>query len=96
MLHRDLLRCRGFYGFMTGQDGHGVSYTTERLAELGMEPGIRQLPVVDYLDIEDKDYVDALLKEVLEEDRARFREYLSHRHLGLGLITAVSFSLHPI
>jgi len=111
-LHRDLMRCQGFYGFMTGQGSDGsisdtaedpagldresIADAAEQFTELGikdrqhLQPRIRQLPIVDYLDIEDKDYVDALLEVALPEDRARFRGYLSHRHLGLGIITAVS------
>lgn len=53
----------------------------------------RQLPIVNFLDVEDTKYTDALLGEALPQDRARFRQYLSKRPLGLGLMTAVCFTL---
>jgi hypothetical protein len=53
-------------------------------------PPFRPLPVVNFLDIPDEEYKNALLEEALPSDRAPFRQYLSHRHLGLGIITAVS------
>jgi hypothetical protein len=53
---------------------------------------LRPLPTVNFLDIEDQAYVDCILEEALPEDRARFREYLSNRPLGLGMITAVRTS----
>ncbi|KPM37738.1 hypothetical protein AK830_g8828 [Neonectria ditissima] len=49
---------------------------------------MRPLPVVNFLDIDDKIYADAIVDEALPQDRARFRGYLSHRPLGLGLIAA--------
>lgn len=110
-LHRDLMRCRGFYEFMVGVsdaaknpagpdvDIDSICDASQQLAglavesELRPEPGIRRLPVVNYLDIGNDEFVDALLEEALPEDRDRYRGYMSRRHLGLGLITAVSLSL---
>lgn len=100
-LHRALVRCRGFYEFMTSEVGDSVSIAAERVKELGMsdeparESGIRQLPVVDFLSFSSEDYTHALLMEVLPEDRDRTRQYLRHRHLGLGLISAVSLARVP-
>ncbi|KAH7146272.1 P-loop containing nucleoside triphosphate hydrolase protein [Dactylonectria macrodidyma] len=50
-------------------------------------PALRPLPVVNFLQIDEK-FVDALIQELSAEDRGRFRRYLSNRALGLGIITA--------
>lgn len=104
------MRCQGFYEYTVGLAGglvshipgpltdDGVSYTTARLQqlEMGEGPGMRRLPAVNFLDFGDSHLVDALLEEVLVEDRDRFSRYMSNRLLGLGLVTAVSLSPYPI
>ncbi|TDZ15698.1 hypothetical protein Cob_v011337 [Colletotrichum orbiculare MAFF 240422] len=54
---------------------------------VGVE-GQRQLPVVNFTDVSDTKLMDTIIDEALLVDRDRFRAYLSHRHLGLGMITA--------
>ncbi|KAM0351036.1 hypothetical protein ACHAPU_002817 [Fusarium lateritium] len=64
---------------------------TEGVANLNIGskgPFLRPLPVLNFLSINDPEYVDCILQEALPQDRARFREYLSKRPLGLGMITA--------
>lgn len=79
-----------------------VNEASNDLAQVGEDIGnielkpngtsLRPLPTANFLDIEDQAYVDCILEEALPEDRARFREYLSNRPLGLGMITAVRTS----
>jgi len=64
-----------------------------RLRELSLDESAsrtRPLPTVNFLDI-DPSHADAIIMEALEEDRPRFRRYLSDRPLGLAMITAVSY-----
>jgi hypothetical protein len=68
----------------------------EGIENIELEPKstpLRPLPTVNFLDIENQAYVNCILEEALPEDRARFREYLSNRPLGLGMITAVRTSI---
>ncbi|KAF5685137.1 ATP-dependent helicase [Fusarium circinatum] len=71
-LHRSVLRGTGFYDWMTKTDGNSKC---------------RPLPTIDFLDIDDEIYVNAILEMALPKDRARFRSYLSNRPLGIGIIT---------
>lgn len=94
-LHRSLLRGNGFYSWMTkridsaGERSIGMDgLQMESTASIQLRP----LPVVNFLNFNDDKHADAIVEEALPEDRARFRQYLSKRHLGLGLITAVSLS----
>ncbi|KAL2673660.1 hypothetical protein Neosp_012103 [[Neocosmospora] mangrovei] len=77
-LHRALLRGHGFYNWMVKPDPRSTD----------APPTLRALPSINFLDIEDKAYADAIVAEALPQDQARFRGYLSNRPLGLGLITA--------
>ncbi|EEU46665.1 uncharacterized protein NECHADRAFT_79480 [Fusarium vanettenii 77-13-4] len=78
-LHRDLVRGTGFYDTLLGYVPSGPS--PEPLGNLS-----RSLPVINLLGT-DQDRVEALVHEVLPQDRARFQTYLSERPLGLGVIT---------
>ncbi|KEZ43961.1 hypothetical protein SAPIO_CDS4166 [Scedosporium apiospermum] len=49
---------------------------------------LRSLPVVNFLNIQGQKYIEALMQEVLPEDRSRLSKYLSHRALGLGMVLA--------
>ncbi|KAF5545727.1 hypothetical protein FMEXI_5911 [Fusarium mexicanum] len=71
-LHRSVLRGTGFYDWMTKTDGNSKC---------------RPLPTINFLDIDDETYVNAILEIALPKDRARFRSYLSNRPLGIGIIT---------
>ncbi|KAL2693693.1 hypothetical protein Neosp_000254 [[Neocosmospora] mangrovei] len=75
-LHRDLVRGTGFYDTLLGNVPSDPS--PENLG--------RSLPVINLLGT-DQGRVEALMHEVLPQDRARFQTYLSERSLGLGLIT---------
>lgn len=50
----------------------------------------RQLPVVNFLDIGDNLLASEIVNEMPPQDRERFRNYLSKRHLAFGLATGVS------
>lgn len=97
-LHRALMRCRGFYEFMTGEPDVArcgvVGGSTGKHATLGSGGALtaRTLPVVSFLppSDEDKNIVDALLEELLPNDRSRFCGYMMNRDLGFGIVTAVS------
>ncbi|KAF6807005.1 DNA helicase [Colletotrichum musicola] len=71
-LHRCVMGGRGFFDWMCDTDA---------------SPG-RPLPSVNFFDISDSAFVDAVVAEALPGDRKRFRAYLSDRPLGLGMITA--------
>ncbi|KAF4992306.1 hypothetical protein FDECE_13760 [Fusarium decemcellulare] len=87
-LHRALLRGDGFYKWMVKPvprdvvEAHGDASLDDKA------PKIRPLPRVNFLDLDDQAYADAIVEEALPTDRLRFRNYLSDRPLGLGLITA--------
>ncbi|KAG7128172.1 putative ATP-dependent helicase like protein [Verticillium longisporum] len=89
-LHRAVMRGTGFWDWMRGIDP--ATNITSGLAAMPLKrqplPKLRELPVVNFLDIGDVDYVNALLHEALPKDRVRFKGYLSHRPLGLGMMTA--------
>lgn len=93
-LHRALMRGNGFYDWMTQP---GPQDITEAMAAASLDdkaaPTLRPLPSVNFLDIDDQAYADAIVEEALPQDRVRFRGYLSNRPLGIGIITAVSVSL---
>ncbi|RSL44165.1 hypothetical protein CEP54_014797 [Fusarium duplospermum] len=88
-LHRALLRGNGFYDWMTQP---GPQDITQAMAAASLDdetaPTLRPLPSVNFLDIEDQAYADAIVAEALPQDRSRFRGYLSNRPLGIGIITA--------
>ncbi|KAI8712839.1 AAA-12 domain-containing protein [Fusarium sp. LHS14.1] len=77
-LHRALRRGNGFYDWMVKPDPRSTN----------APPMLRALPSINFFDIEDKAYADAIVAEALPQDRSRFRGYLSNRPLGLGMITA--------
>ncbi len=101
-LHRDVMRGVGFYGtlskFLEFTDALPAMVDAWSLED---EPGkaaapapvkLRDLPVVNFLDIPDESLVTAVVKEALPQDMPRFKTYLSSRPLGIGLIAApVSF-----
>jgi hypothetical protein len=94
-LHRALMRGTGFYGWMTGSNpGDDLSSAMAAIDRKGnkLATQLRRLPTVNLLAIEDGNYAGALLEETQPDDRARFRQYLSNRPLGLGIIAAVSAS----
>ncbi|OTA94746.1 hypothetical protein M434DRAFT_382598 [Hypoxylon sp. CO27-5] len=91
-LHRALLRGNGFYGWMT-RAGFGTGLSAAKSA-VSLNPTLRALPVFNFLGFGNVEYANALIQEALPEDHVRFRQYLSDRPLGLGLITAAS--LGPI
>ncbi|KAG7284557.1 hypothetical protein NEMBOFW57_010935 [Staphylotrichum longicolle] len=83
----------GFYDWMTSpsQTPETEEPNIEAMANLTLgqqHPPVRALPVVNFLDIPDDRYTWALLEETLPGDRAPFRQYMTRRHLGLGIITA--------
>lgn len=92
-LHRALMRGSGFFDWMT----RPTSDIVEVMAVTSLQdtttptPKLRDLPVINFLQIDDDKFVDALIDEALPQDRARFRQYLSNRALGLGIVTAVSY-----
>lgn len=97
-LHRALLRGQGFYEEMVSPDD--IASLTAAMEGLSLDNvvtslapkfTVASLPVVNFLDFQE-DMVVALLAEALPEVRARFHQYMTERPLGLGLITAVSFS----
>ncbi|TIC98001.1 hypothetical protein CH35J_006902 [Colletotrichum higginsianum] len=49
---------------------------------------VHPLPFVNFLDFKDEEYATALVSEALPADQERFRAYMTHRPLGLGIITA--------
>ncbi|CCT64467.1 uncharacterized protein FFB20_14745 [Fusarium fujikuroi] len=57
-------------------------------ASLDATPALQPLPVVNFLDSMDKKLANAIVAEALPQDQDRFRRYLEHRPLGLGIITA--------
>ncbi|KAF4991590.1 hypothetical protein FGRMN_7709 [Fusarium graminum] len=90
-VHRALLCGTGFFDLIVRVKT--PDSLEERLAATNLDssPGqytVDELPFTNFLDIEDKAYVDCIIDEALPQDRARFRGYLSHRVLDLGLITA--------
>ncbi|KAK4150791.1 P-loop containing nucleoside triphosphate hydrolase protein [Chaetomidium leptoderma] len=95
-LHRTLMRGSGFYNWMTNTNQAPVPEPEEPSVEQALAnrtldqqpPPVRTLPVVNLLDVPDDKYTRALLEEALPRDRAPFSQYLSRRHLGLGIITA--------
>ncbi|KAL5602435.1 hypothetical protein FOBRF1_009968 [Fusarium oxysporum] len=86
-LHRALLRGQGFYAWMAKPAPRGIEEAMEA-ASLGDTPALRPLPVMNFLDGMDKKYADAIVAEALPQDQERFRRYLEHRPLGLGIVTA--------
>ena len=91
-LHRALMRCRGFYQFMTGQPDVAGRDPIDTEGKTDPQVVPRKLPVVNYLpsDANHDQYVESLLGEVLPADRSRLRGYLMNRYLGLGILTGVS------
>lgn len=90
-LHRAVMRGNGFYDWMTRPTA--TANITQAMASLSIgaptSVALRPLPIVNLLAVQDQQYVDALLQEALPADRAPFREYLTKRILGIGIVTAV-------
>ena len=100
-IQRDLMRGAGFYETLCG---HIVDFDSEEdenrlreaLAAIDLEEDNddmflpKKLPVFDMMALPDG-YLEELMKEIEEDVRRRFIEYMSHRPLGLAIITAVSF-----
>ena len=90
-LHRAVLRGKGFYDWMTRPVP--ALDVADAMASLKLDAApafVRPLPVVNLLDVGDAEYADALIHEALPDDRVPFRQYLTARPLGIGIITAVS------
>lgn len=85
-LQRHLLLGNGFYQFLRRASVSEGEEPTEASGRLDLGP--KTLPVVNLLDIS-AEHADALMEEALPADRARFRQYLTERPLGLGAITGV-------
>jgi hypothetical protein len=96
-LHRSMLRGQGFYELLVSrcpfaelaEKMKGLLLNREWTNEFVRTFQVGQLPVSNFLDLK-KDIVQALLKEIPPVDLSRFREYLSKRPLGFGIITGVS------
>jgi hypothetical protein len=86
-LHRAVMRGNGLYDWMTRPTA--VANTTQAMTSVTPRP----LPIVNLLAVQDQRYVNALLQEALPVDRVPFREYLTKRILGIGIITAVGHIL---
>lgn len=89
-LHRAVMCGKGFWQWMN-QSGPEKLTLHGHMAQTSVTE-LQHLPVVNFLDFpSDKDnkLAEAVTAEVLEEDRVRFRAYMSKRSLGLGLLTAV-------
>ncbi|KAF7554912.1 hypothetical protein G7Z17_g2536 [Cylindrodendrum hubeiense] len=87
-LHRTLMRGNGFFDWMTRPKSDVVEAMAATSLEHTSTPKLRALPVVNFLQVNDDKFVDVLVDEALPVDRGRFRQYLSNRPLGLGIITA--------
>ncbi len=87
LLHRDLMRGTGFWTSC----GNAMATVTLEDGKHPVSPVPRtflKVPTVDFLDIDNEDYVDALMAETLAQDRRRLRAYLNVRPAGIGLIIA--------
>lgn len=81
-LQRAVLRGTGFYEWMTN---------APEFPFWPSEPaGFRSIPFCNLLQIEDKAYAEAIVREAPPQDQERFRGYLVNRPLALGIIAAVS------
>jgi hypothetical protein len=104
-LHRHLMCGHGFYEWLAtedpladsrsavsdGEDSDNSQTLVRAMAATSIAHVPRdKLPTVNYFEIDDQRYVDALLAEALPQDRERFRRYMSDRPLGLGIVTGVS------
>ncbi|KAF7559871.1 hypothetical protein G7046_g4292 [Stylonectria norvegica] len=76
-IHRDLVRGCGFYSTLVGDIRRVNDKRVDNL-----------LPVVNYLRDVPSDYIDALLRNILPGDRARFQRYISETPAGLAIIAA--------
>ncbi|KAJ4131673.1 hypothetical protein NW768_005866 [Fusarium equiseti] len=90
-LHRDLTRGAGFWETTVSLTS-GTEQLEGDLAQMGLTQAklmrLETLPSVNLLRGPNEQWIDALMTEALEVDRARFRRYLGECPLGLGLITA--------
>ncbi|CEI40060.1 unnamed protein product [Fusarium venenatum] len=77
-LQRALMRGKGFFEWMS---------KPETDIEQSHSMALRQLPLHNFLNAIDKEYAEAIIDEALPQDRARFRNYLERRPLGLGIVT---------
>lgn len=89
-LYRDLMRGTGFFRSLVEEKLSSQLGAVSLDESVATAPALWQLPIVDFMAIEDVSYLNALLDQVLPEDRDRFRNYLANRPLGLALITSVS------
>jgi hypothetical protein len=90
-LHRAVLRGKGFYDWMT-RPAPALD-VTDAMASLQLDAAsalVRPFPVANLWDVGDAEYADALIHEALPDDRVPFRQYLTARPLGIGIITALS------
>lgn len=96
-VQRDLFLGTGFYNTFEAKPTSASGTITTAISNLRLSDALdiprtpfNPLPNIPLLRITNRDFVDALMQEVLPEDRSRFTEYLCNRPLGLGIITAVS------
>ncbi|OAQ61174.1 DNA helicase [Pochonia chlamydosporia 170] len=89
-VHRALMMGMGLYETHRARPASRDKDTERRFRDhsLGVPPTPRSLPNVRLLDVAKREFVNALMQEVLPEDRSRFAKYLSSRPLGLSIITA--------
>ncbi|KAK3290860.1 P-loop containing nucleoside triphosphate hydrolase protein [Chaetomium fimeti] len=90
-LHRAVMRGQGFYDWMIHQAAK--DHLVEAMAsvsDVSAPPArpARRLPAVNFLAADNEAYINALFEEILPGDRAPFREYLTNRFLGIGIVTA--------
>lgn len=90
--HHDLFRGVGFHKSLCENDPATKEQVTDNTT-----PHLSRasLPIVNLLGIPE-DLLGALMEEVLPQDRARYRKYLSDRPLGFGIITGVSTAVSSL
>lgn len=97
-LHRALLRGTGYYDVVVPEpkEEDRLIPVDLQVQSLRLEDDVADMPWTNFLDIKDEALVESIVEEALPADRNRFRVYLSHRPLGLGLIASVSFATQPL
>jgi hypothetical protein len=93
-LHRTVWRGKAFHGWMEKPPVSGLDKLSLEMSRLeaGSSSQLRPLPVTNFLDI-NNDLANAIVQQALPGDQERFRAYLSHRPLGIGMITGVSLTV---
>ncbi|KAH8122378.1 P-loop containing nucleoside triphosphate hydrolase protein [Trichoderma asperelloides] len=95
-LHRALVRGNGFYKVLVPKkNDEEANQLTEAMAKAQLEEDDEpqaemppcSLPVVNLIDLPQR-HVNALVEEILPNDRVRLTKYLTKRYLGLVLVAA--------